>query len=243
MELTVLGRYGPYPRAGGACSGYLVRQGSTGILIDCGAGVFARLIESMPLSGLDAVVLSHLHYDHCSDMSVLRYALEQLGAREDVTLPLPVYAPDGPALQLQMLDEAVFDVRPIADGQCVQIGALTLTFHAMRHPVPTFGMRVEGGGHSLFYTGDTGYFETLPALCRGADALLADACFVDADDTGNPLVHMTARQVGTLAKRAGIPKVWLTHLWGGADTAARVQKEADMPGAIVVEERGKYSLN
>ena len=97
MELTVLGRYGPYPRAGGACSGYLVRAEGTTLLVDCGAGVLSRLFSVCALCQIDAILLSHLHYDHCADLSVLRYALEQQGARGSVALPVPVYAPDAPA--------------------------------------------------------------------------------------------------------------------------------------------------
>ena len=44
MRLTALGVYGPFPRAGSACSGYVVETGETRILLDCGSGVFSRPI-------------------------------------------------------------------------------------------------------------------------------------------------------------------------------------------------------
>ena len=43
LKLTILGCYGPYPKAGGACSGYLLEDETTKILIDCGNGVLSRL--------------------------------------------------------------------------------------------------------------------------------------------------------------------------------------------------------
>ena len=76
MKLTILGKYGPYPAAGGACSGYLIEQGSTRVLIDCGNGVLSRLQQVCKIKDLSAIVLSHLHSDHMADMLVLRYALE-----------------------------------------------------------------------------------------------------------------------------------------------------------------------
>lgn len=48
MKLTVLGCNGPYPAPGGACSGYLLQEGDTGVLLDCGAGVLAQLEKHMP---------------------------------------------------------------------------------------------------------------------------------------------------------------------------------------------------
>ncbi len=241
MELTVLGRYGPYPRPGGACPGYVIRDGDTRILLECGAGTLSRLLQVAPLKRIDAIVLSHLHYDHCSDLSVLRYALEQLAARDGIRLPVPVYAPTAPQEAHRLLEHPVFAPHALRQGRRVQIGSLELTFSEMAHPVPAYGMMLAGGdGSRLFYTGDTGYFDALPGLCRGADALLADACFLDADDQGGTPAHMTARQVGRLAKQAGITRIFLTHLWGGADTETAVEKEVDMPGAIVVQEQGHY---
>ena len=75
MRLTILGNNGPFPAPGGACSGYLVESdsGETRILLDCGTGVLAHLTQLTPDIHLDAVVLSHLHYDHMSDMLPMHY--------------------------------------------------------------------------------------------------------------------------------------------------------------------------
>lgn len=243
MELTVLGRYGPYPRAGGACSGYLVREGGTRLLIDCGAGVLSRLLTQCPLAGIDAVLLSHLHYDHCSDVSVLRYLLEQLRDRDGIATPMPLYAPDAPADAHRLFEYPVFAVNAVTDRQRVSVGGLTVTFHRMAHPVPSYGMDIAASdGKRLFYTGDTAAFDGLSSLCGGADALLADACFIDADDCGQSLAHMTARQAGALAREARVERLFCTHLWGGADTEETVKKEVDIPNATVVQELGHYVI-
>ena len=98
MILKILGNNGPYPAPGGACSGYLLSSdsGNTRILIDCGTGVLNRLLGECSLDALDAVILSHLHYDHMSDMLPMQYAL-QFNPRPR---PLPVYSrsvsPRGP---------------------------------------------------------------------------------------------------------------------------------------------------
>lgn len=241
MEFTVLGRCGPFPRANEACSGYLVRAGQTSLLMDCGAGVLPRLRSVMEIGALDAIVLSHLHYDHCADMAVLRYALEQLPRA-----PLPVYCPVEPAEALAIFHYPVFDIRPLHDGMRADIGALSLRFHAVTHPVPGFGIHIESSGNNsterLFYTGDTGWFDGLVPLCQGADALLADCCFTGEDER-RPNVHLSARQASLLAREAGVKALYCTHLWGGADDDKALLAELDFAPATVVQELHRYQVS
>lgn len=103
MKLTVLGCNGPYPAPDGACSGYLLQEGDTGVLLDCGAGVLAQLEKHMPPQNLTAIVLSHLHYDHMSDMLPLIYRCPGL----------PVYLPGAPAAVRALLENA-FELHDIA---------------------------------------------------------------------------------------------------------------------------------
>ena len=81
MEITVLGCWAPYPRAGGACSGYLIRGGGQNILLEAGNGSLSRLMGFLDFRRLDAVIISHLHPDHYLDLFPLRHAIE--GARRD----------------------------------------------------------------------------------------------------------------------------------------------------------------
>jgi len=97
VQLIVLGTDGPYPGASKACSGYLLSYGNTKILLDCGSGVLARLQCHQDLNQLSAVVLSHLHYDHISDLYVLRFAVDAARHAGLRSGPLPLYAPPKPA--------------------------------------------------------------------------------------------------------------------------------------------------
>ena len=81
MRITVLGKSPAWQDADGACSGYLVEGGGQTVLLDCGAGVFAKLRRFVDYVDVDAVVISHLHADHILDLvpfaSGLRYAPRQ----------------------------------------------------------------------------------------------------------------------------------------------------------------------
>ena len=88
MELTVLGMNGPFPAANGATSGYLMRGEKTRVAMDMGSGTLGRLTALMPPEKLDALLLSHWHFDHCSDVLPLLFRLQACAAK-----PLDVYAP------------------------------------------------------------------------------------------------------------------------------------------------------
>lgn len=204
MKLTILGCNGPYPRVGGACSGYLLSEGKTRVLIDCGTGVIANLARHIAWEDLDAVILSHLHYDHMSDMLPMQYAL-QFHPRE---LPLPVYAPFSPEPVRAMLDAPCYELRPMED---VQIGAISFRFHPGRHPVQSFAMRAECGGRCFGYTGDTNELDGLEKFLAGLNLLLADAGLSNAD-WHIQAPHLNAEGCARLAQRARSDRLLLTHL-------------------------------
>ncbi len=205
MQLTVIGCHGPYPAAGCATTGYLLTHQGKHVLIDCGSGVLSRLLERIDPAKLEAVLLSHLHFDHASDMLVLRYYLERVGAC------LPVYIPwQGDSPLRPLLTQPAFDLRPIEE--LTEIAGMTLRTLSVRHPVETRAMRFEAEGKALVYTADTGDSQTLLEFAKDADVLLADAAFVDAQWNNNLLLHMTARHTALLAMDAGAKRLLLTHL-------------------------------
>ena len=206
MKLTVLGCNGPFPQADGACSGYLLEAGDTRVLLDCGTGVLARLTAILPPEELDAVVLSHLHYDHMSDMLPLIY--RTAGKKR-----LTVYAPAEPAPVRALLADA-FDLRDIAQGG--RIGEMTFAALPARHPVPCFTTRFEAAGKTFCYTGDTNTCAALAAFAAGCDLLLSDACFTDAL-WAESKPHLSARLAAETAREAGVKGLVLTHFNPGSD--------------------------
>ncbi len=86
MEITVLGKSPSWQDVGGACSGYLVREGDFVLLLDCGNGVFSKLRELVDYVDVSAVLISHLHADHFLDLVPFSYALSYAPRQQ----PVPV---------------------------------------------------------------------------------------------------------------------------------------------------------
>jgi len=214
MKLTVLGKYGPFPAPGGACSGYLVQDGNTRVLIDCGNGVLSRLQQVCALTELDAIVISHLHSDHYCDMLILKYALDIMAARSiRQDNPLPVYLPASPFEDFfKMAYKNAFELWPIEPQSNVRINTLNFTFAEMTHPVLSYAVSVSNGQKRLVYSGDTSYNEALVDFAKRADLFLADACLLEKDKKGS-VNHMTAAEVGKIAFEASVSKLLLSHIW------------------------------
>ena len=207
MRLHLLGVNGPYPASGGATSGYFLEAGEKYLQFDFGAGVLARLTEIFPPEELDALFLSHWHFDHTSDLLPLIYRLQAAGRA------LPVYGPadEASALQKIVAEADCFQLRTVAPGDELALGGVRVQVGSARHPVPGVGYRVTAEEKTLGYTGDT---KTLPGLAefyRGCDLLLADGLFPQAD-WGEAKPHLSARLAAELAREAGAKELILTHL-------------------------------
>jgi ribonuclease BN (tRNA processing enzyme) len=91
-----------------------------------------------------------------------------------------------------------------------------VTTARVNHPVECHGIRLEAGGRSLTYSGDTDRCTTLVDLARDADLFLCEASWPDgpAHPEG---IHLTGRTAGEQAARAGARRLMLTHLVPWAD--------------------------
>lgn len=209
MELRVIGCDGSYPAARGATSGYLVDCGEGGqFLLDCGSGVLSRLMALMDPRDITAIVITHWHNDHACDLLVLRYYLQIHGAR------LPVCAPETDQALRSLCVGEEFDLRDIAEG--FQLGDVMMTSQAVKHPVPSYAVRIEHQGKSLVYTGDLSAWEDTVDFCRQADLLVCDASFT-RDQWTPRMPHLSAFQAGQLGAHAQVGQLLLTHCPPGND--------------------------
>ena len=207
MELHILGVSGPFPESGGATSGYLVEAGDTLLQLDLGSGVLARLTAKMPPESLSALFLSHWHFDHTADLTVLLYRLEALGKT------LRVYAPvdESSAIRKIVASASCFDLTDVAPGDTVTVGTCTVRVGEARHPVPAVGYRIGSEGRILGYTGDTNTLPSLADFYRDSSLLLADGLF-PAESWTEAKPHLSAALAASLAAEAGAERLVLTHL-------------------------------
>ncbi len=244
MELTVLGCYGPYPPAGGACSGYLLQESGCSILIDCGNGVLSRLQEHLRFIELDAVILSHLHADHYSDIMIMRYGLEIAYNKGLRTAPLPLYAPGEPQAEFERLPyKNAYSVNKINDQESFKIGPFTITVQAGVHAVKSYSLRLQSPAGVLVYSGDTEDYSGLEMFAGDADLFLCEANYLQAEIENGLPNHLSAAQAGRIAALAGAKKLLLTHHHAERDLLLLLSEaEKHFPGAQMAREGEKYQV-
>jgi ribonuclease BN (tRNA processing enzyme) len=211
LTLTVLGCDGSHQSAGGAASGYLVRswESRTSVWMDCGPGTFANLQRFTDPLALSAIVLTHEHHDHFGDIEgFLTAARWVYGFHRQ---PIPVYAAPGVRSKLTQETEGILDWNEVSDGDGADVGDLRLVFSRTAHPPVTMAARVDGPSGALGYSADSGPEWSFSALGPGLDLALCEATYT-AEHEGTA-GHMSGRQAGSNARRAGARRLVVTHRW------------------------------
>lgn len=258
MRITVLGKSPAWADAGGACSGYLIDDGETTVLLDCGNGVFGKMREQVDYTEVDAVVISHVHCDHFIDLIPYAYAL-LLAPRQQ---PVPVAGHPGtdeparPRLLVppgarqtfrtvvgawgdEELIEQAFRVEDYDRDSKVAIGSLLATFAEVPHFVLTHAVELTSSlGNGRFTFGaDSRPCEEIVEFARDTDLLLLEATLPRPERTGIR-GHLTPGEAGDHAKRAGAKRLVLTHVsdeldvdWLRQQGAAAFGSDVEVAGA------------
>ena len=206
MNLTILGKYGPFA-INGSTSGYLLENDGAYALLDVGSGTVSKMLKKIDVNNLKFLFLSHLHFDHIADIGVLSYAVKFL--KGDKKLKVYFYDDNSDnAKYIKTIKE--FEFINIAEGKNYYDSGFFFSFYKMAHPVISYGIKISNEERTLSYTGDTTLNCNLENLLRGSDFLLADGAFTK-DDYKKDKPHMSVEQVNELSIKYKI-KTLVTHI-------------------------------
>ncbi len=259
MRVTVLGKSPSWQDAGGACSGYLVEDGDTCLLLDCGNGVFGKLRQHRDYTEIDAVVISHLHADHILDLVPYAYALTYAPRQQPVPVPPwpgtesparpRLIAPPGATDTFRrivgswgnedLIDNA-FVVEEYDRESALEVGDLRARFGEVQHFTETYAveLRSAADGGRFTFGADCGPDDELIAFAEGTDLLLVEATLPRPERTG-VRGHLTPEEAGDHGRRAGAKRVIITHISDELDQVwARKQASAAFGSPVEVAREG-----
>ena len=248
MRLTIVGCSGSFAGPSSPASCYLVQAAHDGrtwnLVLDLGNGALGALQRHINPMAIDAVVLSHLHSDHCLDLCGL-YVVQKYSPARSPRARIPVYGPRGTGERMARAYDMTppdgmhheFDFRELVDRQAVRIGPFTVTPHLVSHPAEAYGIRVEADGEVLAYTGDTDTCDGLNVLFHNATLVLADSAFVDGRDDAQGIHLSGSRAAQAAVDAGGVRRLMLTHIPPWNDPAVcRAQAAAVWPGEVELAE-------
>ena len=220
MKLTVLGSGTCAVSKRRSCSSYYLHTQNSNILLDIGFGSLRRLTEAdIDYRDIDVVIVSHFHLDHVADLSPLLMALRYTpGYKREK--PLTIIGP--PTLEKflhgcrdlfgdWLLPEDEYPLHIIEiDSEQVEINNCLITAKAAFHIENSNAYRIEHGGASLMYSGDSGPCESLTELAADVDLALIECSFPDDAPFEK---HLTPIRAADIAAKAGAKKLLLTHFY------------------------------
>ena len=197
MKITLLGAGGPRPDPARHGSSLVVEIGEERLLFDCGRGAVIQLVRAgVPLKDVNPVFITHLHYDHISDLGDVILSTWLQGRPGS----LKIYGPSGTAEIMSALIDRVYakDIRFRAEGEpavggwkpvdVTEVGAGLVydggrwkihaehVEHGQGLGIPDFdwvtlGYRLEADGKVVTISGDAVPCEGLDRLARNVEFL------------------------------------------------------------------------
>lgn len=214
-----------------ACVEVVTPGGRDAIVLDAGSGIRALGLDFQrrePGVERTHVFLSHFHWDHLQGLpyfaplfepgrSIRFYTTHHPETLQSV-LATQMAAPFYPFPLDAVSSEPAFC---LLENQGVRVGEaphhVTVTPFPLQHPQGCAGFRLESAGRVVVYAtdferGEPAFDAVLDAQCAGADLLIADAQYTDAEfEAHRGWGHSTWRQAAELARGAKVGRLLLFH--------------------------------
>ena len=210
--------------------------------IDFGtSSLIALAQQGIEHNSLDAILLTHLHGDHCGGVPFLLIDA-MLAAKR--TRPLVIAGPRDLRRRMDQIREALFPGSHVMTpkfpltwiemepGTAHAVLDLVVTPEPARHTAETnpTAVRVEVADKVIAYTGDTEWTDDIARVARAADLLIAECYFYD-----KPVKwHLNYQTIAARRQTLGAKRVVLTHMSDEMlARAADVPEECAYDGLVV----------
>ena len=228
--VTILGSGAALPTGRRRCSAQVVNVNGFKLLLDCAEGTQDRIRQHhLKLQSLGTVLISHLHGDHFFGLAPLLSTMHLCGRTEPMTIVAPKGAKEVIETTFELTGnhigyELIFTEMDFAEGlhRVFEGKRCVVDAFPILHSVPTYGFRITSQlspftSHlsplTYTYCCDTAYSDDLVPYLRDSSLLCLESTFADdLAELAQQRQHLTAGQAATLAAKAGVNQLLLTHI-------------------------------
>lgn len=221
MKLTILGSGTSKPDGARNSAGYFIETPDARVMLDCGAGTLHALARyNLPWEKMTHIFISHFHVDHCGELASLFFAFKW-GLQSERKEPITLIGPHGLGQVIEGLKLAFglklftlkfpLEVRLLLPGESMEIGAQSkLSVAKTPHTQESLAVKIESGGNSICYTGDTDASDELPIFFSKTDLLVSECSFRERIEG---IRHVSIKDVARMAAQSEAKRLVVTHFY------------------------------
>ncbi len=187
----------------------------TRLLLDPGPGSLVRTAQlKMDPETLDAIVLSHRHLDHSTDVNVMIEAMTRGGHRRRGRVYAPSDCLNEEPVVFSYLRTWVDEVVVLREGGGYDLGDISFSTPVRHvHSAETYGLTFRTPRTTFSYIADTAYFDGL-GVYAGQDLLIVNMVFVrPIPGVAHLAVADVGRLLGELKPRAALLNHYGMPVW------------------------------
>src|ERR1700719_4756687 len=222
ITVTLLGTGDAFASFGRSQAGYLIDVPNAGrILMEAGPGLLPALKGNrIPTDSFDLLLISHLHGDHFGGLPflILEYMWETR-RKKVLTIAGPAKLEERtwqlmrtmfPHFELDKIKHKLKFV-VLEPGTSARLGKFKVSAIRSPHTKPdiSLSLRVDGGGKSIVFSGDSGWNDELVELSDGADLFLCECTYFESAQL---TFHMNYPQLAANRDKFKVRRMVLTHL-------------------------------
>ncbi len=221
VTVTLLGTGDAFASFGRSQSGYLIDSPAGHILMEAGPGLLPALKSNgISPNSFDLLLISHLHGDHFAGLPFL--ILDYMWETPRKKL-LTVAGPPKLEQRTWMLMRTMFPHFDLAKvkhklkfvvlkpGSSTRLGKFKVSAIRSPHTTPDISLsfRIDGGGKSIVFSGDTGWNDELVELSAGADLFLCECTYYES---AHLTFHLNYPLLAANRGKFNVRRMVLTHL-------------------------------
>ncbi|MDZ7264451.1 MAG: MBL fold metallo-hydrolase [candidate division KSB1 bacterium] len=187
------------------------------ILVDPGPGTLVRCFSSRPPldpATLQAIVLTHCHIDHSTDMNVLIEAMTDSGHQKGKIVITTAEAIGREPVIFSYVRDYLGKLELMNAGAEFEIAPTIrmITPIAHRHTAETYGLKFQLPWGVVSHIVDTSYFEELAAAYAGSDVLIMNVVRLEnKSDREKGILHLTVADADKIIQAVQPKAAIITH--------------------------------